>query len=190
MVPPPKPLALSEETRSVSVSRCPRAAVTLSSVGSGPRSWGFCAWTGATVIPPAITVSAATTVVLAASRDSQERAQDVFGGLSETVCAPSSGAVGVWVSTLSFLRSYERGSAWTTRTVVHPGVGDRPARRAHHYGRDECYAHLLNLQRSRSRRPKRVFAHKHTRGVCGRTVHDLPPGTYVGGADRPRPHTF
>src|SRR5690625_5570690 len=110
MVPPPKPLALSEETRSVSVSRCPRAAVTLSSVGSGPRSWGFCAWTGATVIPPAITVSAATTVVLAASRDSQERAQDVFGGLSETVCAPSSGGGGVWGRAGGCLRWGEAGS--------------------------------------------------------------------------------
>src|SRR5699024_12457820 len=154
MVPPPKPLALSEETRSVSVSRCPRAAVTLSSVGSGPRSWGFCAWTGATVMPPAITVNAATTLVLVASRENQERAQDVFEGLSETVCAPSSGGVGVWVSTLSFLRSYERGSAWKTRAGGDPGDGVRPARLAHHDGREEGCAHLLTHQCWASRTSK------------------------------------
>src|SRR5699024_11251584 len=158
-------LALSEETRSVAVSRCPRVAVTLSSVGSGPRSWGFCAWTGAAVMPPAITVSAATTVVLVASRDSQERAQDVFGGLSETVCVPSSGGVGVWVSTLSFLRSYERGSAWQTRIGVHPGVGVLPARLAHHYGREGGCARLVTYQCWGGRRARWVLAHEQRRGA-------------------------
>src|SRR5699024_6328673 len=181
MVPPPKPLALSEETRSVSVYRCPRAAVTLSSVGSGPRSWGFCAWAGATVIPAAITVRGASTMVLVASRDSQERAQDVFGGLSEVVCGSSSGVVGVWVSSLSFLRSYERGSAWKTRAGVHPGVGVLPARLAHHYGREEGCAHLLNHQRWGSRSSKRVLRTSTQEGCAGeRSTTSHPERMWAG----------
>src|SRR5699024_4124862 len=72
-----------------------------------------------------------------------------------------------WVSTLSFLRSYERGSAWKTRAGVHPGVGVLPARLAHHYGREEGCAPLLNHQRWGSRSSKRVLRTSTQEGCAG-----------------------
>src|SRR5699024_3299350 len=95
----------------------------LSSVGSGPRSWGFCAWAGAAAMPPATMVMAATTAVLAAMRESHDRARDVSGGFSETERRPFRG---VLVRTLSFLRLCERGSAWKTRTGGPSGDRESP----------------------------------------------------------------